>query len=80
MKTFCQYKDVLGVPKKGIHSYRVMNIAIVDVLLTFLLSFIVTKINHISFWYNLLALFLLGILLHRIFCVKTTLDELLFSS
>ena len=34
---FCKYKDVLGEPKKGLHSYRVFDIAVMDVLLTFVL-------------------------------------------
>ena len=33
----CKYKDLLGVPKKGIHKYRIFNIAIFDVLLTYFL-------------------------------------------
>jgi len=35
---FCKYKDSLGIPKKGLHSYRVYDIAIMDVLFTFLLA------------------------------------------
>ena len=33
---FCKYKDALGKPKEGLHSYRVFNISIIDVLLTFI--------------------------------------------
>ena len=35
---FCKYKDILGKPKTGLHSYRVFNVAIVDVLFTVLLA------------------------------------------
>ena len=35
---FCKYKDILGEPKKGLHSYRVFDIAVVDILLTFVLA------------------------------------------
>ena len=35
---FCKYKDIFGKPKEGVHSYRIMNIAIVDVLATILLA------------------------------------------
>ena len=35
---FCKYKDALGKPKEGLHSYRVFNISIIDVLLTILLA------------------------------------------
>ena len=37
----CQYKNIFGKVNEGIHSYRIFNIAIVDVLLTILLSFII---------------------------------------
>ena len=34
----CKYKNALGRPGKGIHSFRIANIAVVDVLLTFAIS------------------------------------------
>ena len=37
----CQYKDALGEVGKGVHSYRIFNIAIVDVLLTILGAYII---------------------------------------
>ena len=40
---FCEYKEILGKVKKGVHS-----------------------------------LFLLGIAMHRLFCVRTTVDKMLF--
>jgi hypothetical protein len=43
--SLCKYKNAIGEPNKGIHSYR---------------------------------LFSLGIVLHRLFCVKTTVDKKLF--
>ena len=30
---YCKYKDIFGKVGSGIHSYRIANIAIVDVLL-----------------------------------------------
>ncbi len=74
----CKYKDILGKPKTGAHSYRIFNIAIVDVLLTILASFLISYFSQIPFWKVLIFLFLLGIVLHRLFCVRTTIDKLLF--
>jgi hypothetical protein len=75
----CEYKDLLGVPGKGIHSYRIFNIAIVDVLLTILLAYsIKICMPQYNFFTILIILFLSGIFLHRLFCVKTTIDKLLF--
>lgn len=74
----CKYKDALGVPGKGIHQYRIFNIAIADVLLTIIVAGIIAWIFKLNFWLVLLILFLLGIILHRLFCVRTTVDKLLF--
>ena len=75
---FCKYKNSLGVPNKGVH-FHVFNIAIVDVIFTILGAFIISYLFHINFWLVLIILFLLGIILHRIFCVRTTIDKLIFS-
>jgi type IV secretory pathway TrbL component len=76
----CKYKDALGIPGEGVHSIRLFNIAVVDVILTFLVSFLVWLIIRRGFWIILLSFFLLGIVLHRIFCVRTTIDKLIFKS
>jgi hypothetical protein len=75
----CKYKNILGVPGQGPHSYRIFNIAIVDVLLTLILAYIISYIYKISFVKTSITLFILGIILHRIFCVRTTIDKLLFN-
>ena len=76
----CKYKDSLGVPRKGVHKYRIFNIAIVDVLLTIILSGIIAYVFKLNFWLTLLIFFLLGIIAHHIFCVKTTIDKAIFVS
>ena len=78
---FCKYKDALGKPKKGLHSYRVFNISVLDVLFTFLLAKFI-QYHLLEEWDFLLILifgFAVGIILHRVFSVKTTVDKLLFS-
>ena len=74
----CKYKDLLGKPDQGIHQYRIFNIAIVDVIFTIIGAFIISYLFKTNFLVTLLILFLLGIILHRWFCVKTTIDKLLF--
>lgn len=75
----CKYKDILGKPKKGIHSYRLFNIAVADVALTLIVSKLISVYTKISVYKTFIVLFLLGILLHRLFCVRTTIDKLLFN-
>jgi hypothetical protein len=74
----CKYKNLFGVPKKGIHSYRLFGIAIVDVIETILGALLFSYIFNYSFLYTTIAFFIIGIILHRLFCVRTTVDKLLF--
>jgi ABC-type spermidine/putrescine transport system permease subunit I len=75
---FCEYRGIFGEPGQGIHSYRFLNIAIVDVLLTVLLGYFIAYYTNTPVWIVLILLFIMGILVHRLFCVRTTLDKLLF--
>lgn len=74
----CKYKDILGKVGEGVHSYRIFNIAILDVIGTILIAYIIHFFVPYSFTTTLIFLFLLGIILHRIFCVRTTIDKWLF--
>ena len=79
----CKYRNALGVPGKGAHSIRLGGVAgggvaVVDVLLTIVGAYIIAYFAHTSFAWTAAGLFLLGIILHRLFCVRTTIDKLLF--
>ena len=77
----CKYKDIFGKVGEGLHSYRLFNIAIVDVISTIFVAYLlkIYIFPQRSFLKLTIILFLLGIILHRIFCVKTTLDKVIFS-
>jgi hypothetical protein len=74
----CQYKDALGVPGVGVHKHW-LGIAWSDVIMTVVGSAAVAFFFRISFFPLLAGMFLLGIVLHRVFCVRTTVDRALFS-
>lgn len=74
----CKYKNLIGEPKKGIHSYRLFGLAILDVVITILGALLFSYIFKYSFLYTTISFFILGIILHRLFCVRTTVDKLLF--
>ncbi len=76
---FCKYKNIFGYPKEGIHSYRIYDIAIADVIMTLIVGYIISYYFKLSLKITCIVLFSLGIILHRMFCVKTTIDKLLFS-
>jgi hypothetical protein len=76
MTFLCQYRHIFGKEKEGLHSYRFMDIAIVDVLLTFIGALLIAyrfKVNIILFF---IFLIILGTLIHYIFCVETTITKM----
>ena len=75
----CKYRNALGVPGKGVHSVRLGGVAVVDVIMTLVGAYIIARWARVSFAWTAAGLFLLGIL-HRLFCVRTTIDRLLFPS
>jgi hypothetical protein len=74
----CLYKDLFGRPREGAHSYRIFDIAVVDVAATVFLAFIIARLFGVVFWKSLVVLFIVGILSHRAFCVRTTVDKVFF--
>ena len=76
--SLCAYSQLFGKVGEGAHSYRIANIAIIDVIMTIIGAAIISYTMNYKFISVLLILFLLGIVLHRLFCVRTTIDKLLF--
>ena len=78
---FCKYSNIFGEVAKGVHQYRIYDIAIVDVIMTIIAASIIKYYyKQYDFYKILLLLFLMGIILHRVFCVRTTIDKLLFTN
>jgi len=75
----CKFKNLFGQVNHGVHSIRLFNIAIIDVLITIFLAYFINIIfPKYKFKNILIQLFLLSIILHHLFCVKTTINKLLF--
>jgi F0F1-type ATP synthase assembly protein I len=74
------YSDIFGKPKTGVHKYRFMSMALVDIISTILVGLIIAYITKLKPQYVILGLFLLGIVLHAVFNVRTTVDKLIFPS
>ena len=67
----CPYKDILGIPKQGVHSERIFGLARNDIIGTILLSITTSILLNISLWKTLLFWFILGEILHYIFGVDS---------
>jgi len=76
----CDYKNIFGKVGEGIHSYRIFDIAIVDLIFTIIAAYIIYSYFPTNSYFLILTiLFIIGIILHRIFCVRTTIDKLFFN-
>ena len=78
MNSLCKYKDSLGKPNEGLHSTRLFNIAIFDLVGTIMISFLIAYFLNKPFWIIFMILFISGIILHRLFCVNTTINKVIF--
>jgi hypothetical protein len=74
----CQYRDLFGKLGQGIHSVRLFDIAVLDVLVTLFVAYLLHLWSGYNFLVVTVAFFALGIVVHRLFCVRTTVDKFLF--
>jgi len=80
MNGLCKYKDIFGKPNTGAHSYRLFNIAIVDMVATFLAAYMFSFIFKTTpVWQIFLLLLFSSIFIHKLFCVESTLTQAVFS-
>ena len=78
MGGLCKYKDLFGKPNAGLRKYRIFDIAILDCVVVIVIGYLISWFFKWNLWYTLGGIFLLGIFAHRIFCVRTGLDKMLF--
>ena len=74
----CKYSDIGGIPGEGIHKKRIFGLAAFDLILTIIAAILFSYIFDISFIFTLLLLFGLGIITHRLLCVRTVIDKKIF--
>jgi hypothetical protein len=79
----CKYKNtatnLFGEVGKGLHSYRIFDIAYIDVILTIIGAYIIKLFfPQYKFIVILIILFLIGIICHYLFCIDTTVHNFLF--
>ena len=77
---FCQYKDLFGTPglETGFRKYRIFGIAILDVTVTLVCAILFAWFFHLPYPQTIIAIFILGVFVHRLFCVRTAVDKMLF--
>lgn len=74
----CKYKNALGIPGEGLRKYRIFDIALFDTVVVIFCGLIISYFTGYKLWITLVVLFLSGIIVHRMFCVRTGVDRILF--
>jgi hypothetical protein len=76
--SFCKYKNILGEPYKGFHKERFLGLALYDVIGTILIGIVISKVFNFDLFKTYILLILFTIFIHRLFCVETAFNKLIF--
>jgi hypothetical protein len=75
MTLFCKYRNLIGEPRKGVHSYRLGPFAAVDmtviIILGCILGYFYISKDLLGMLTGFIILILLGVVVHYLFCVDT---------
>lgn len=78
----CPFKNILGKPREGIHAMRIpiIDVALVDTVMTIIGAWFIQQLffHSTPYWKVLLLFFILGEIMHVLFCVKTRISKTLF--
>jgi len=68
---FAKYSNIFGPPETGAHKYKFLNTSIVDYVMTLIGIFVITFLTGFPLELVTIVVFILGIILHILFCVPT---------
>lgn len=74
----CRFRNALGEPGKGFHAARLGPLASWDTLGTVAIGAVLGHLLRINLLFMIATLFVLAAWLHRLFCVDTALNVLIF--
>jgi Kef-type K+ transport system membrane component KefB len=69
----------LGIVNTGIHSYRIFDIAYMDVIIVLVAAILIAWAMNWSYIKTIVGIFILGIVVHKVLCVGTSVDKALFT-
>jgi len=69
---------MFGIPGEGLRKYRIFDIAIMDTAVVIIFGILISYFTGYNLWITLAVLFISGIIAHRIFCVRSGVDKMLF--
>lgn len=75
---FCRYKNIFGKPYEGFHESRLFGFATNDIIGTIIIALVIAYYNKLNYVNTLFVTFLFVVLIHRLFCVNTALNVMIF--
>ena len=69
---------MFGKEREGVHSFRLLDVAIVDVVGTMCIAVVLSWLTGLHIGVSIILMFLLGIVSHKVFCVNTKINVALF--
>ena len=72
------FDEKIGIPNVGIHSYRIFNIAYMDVIVVLISALLIAWAMKWSYIKTIIGVFIFGVIVHRMFCVRSAVDKWLF--
>jgi uncharacterized membrane protein YcaP (DUF421 family) len=74
----CKYKHIFGKERQGFHALRLFDFAVLDIVGTIIIGFLLAKHFKLNILLVIMLLFILAIFMHRLFGVNTKLNTMLF--
>lgn len=76
--SLCQYKNIFGEPGQGFHKERIFGLALYDIIGTIIIGILISKYFKLDLFKTYILLILFVIFIHKLFCVETAFNKLLF--
>jgi hypothetical protein len=67
-----KFKHIFGNPNSGVHSYRLLDVAAVDYVLTIILAIVTAYYSKIPLVLSTIGWFIIGMIFHALFGVNTS--------
>jgi hypothetical protein len=71
---------MFGKEGEGVHSFRIFDVAVVDLVLTIIGSAALAYYIKCNYFLTFAVVFVVGVIMHRIFCVNTTVNKAIFGT
>ena len=77
---FCKHKDFFGKPREDSHTTRIpgIDVSASDTLIVLIIGYLISWYSGYSYWNTIGFLFVSGVVAHRLFCVRSKIDMVLF--